>query len=480
MARLLVIDDDVMICEMLEEFAGELGHESLTARSLAAGRELAARDAFDVVFLDVFLPDGSGLSAVRELREGASRPEVIVVTGHDDEDLAEDAMRLGAWSYVQKPLTWSNVVEPLERALKYRREELKSKGSDSIKREGIAGSSPLISAVLDTVGLAADSNANVLISGETGVGKELIARAIHANSPCVAKPFVVVDCASLPEHLVESILFGHVKGAFTGADMAREGLVKQADGGALFLDEVGELPFTMQGSFLRVLEQRSFRPVGSKTEQTSDFRLVAATNRNLDRMVEEKRFRKDLLFRIRSFHIEVPPLRERPEDIECIVRQHMERISLKLGVAEKGLSPEVLDAFRAYSWPGNVRELVNTVERAVAAAQRAPTIYLKHLPEDIRVGYARTLVRKNAGPDKNNRGRRDLPAADRSQPTWSEFREEAMAEAEKRYFAGLLVKTGGDVRRTCKIADISRARLYQIMKKNDMTRTSGVSKGTIQ
>jgi DNA-binding NtrC family response regulator len=470
MSKVLIIDDDAMICEMLDEFAAELGHESSTARNLQSGLDLAVRESFDVVFLDVFLPDGSGLDAVRKLRECPSHPEVIVVTGHGDEDKAEVAMRLGAWSYVEKPLTWSNVVRPLERALKYRREERTPKSGDSIKRDGIAGASPLIRAVLDTVALAADSDASVLISGETGTGKELIARAIHANSPRSSGTFVIVDCASLPENLVESILFGHVKGAFTGADKDREGLVKQADGGTLFLDEVGELPYPLQRSFLRVLEQRAFRPVGSKSEEQSDFRLVSATNRNLDEMVELKRFRKDLLFRIRSFHIDLPPLRERDEDIDGIVRHHLGRISRKLGVVEKDISPEFMDALRAYEWPGNVRELVNSVERAMAAAHNAPTMYLKHLPEDIRASYARTLVRKNGERENPEPGRRRIVESGGVAPTWSEYRERAMSEAEMKYFGGLLTENAGDVRRTCKTAGVSRARLYQILKKHGMSR----------
>jgi two-component system NtrC family response regulator len=362
------------------------------------------------------------------------------------------------------------VTDPLQRALKSRREEHSVKGSETIRRDGIAGSSPLIRAVLDTVGMAADSDAGVLISGETGTGKELIARAIHANSPRRSKPFVVVDCAALPENLVESILFGHVKGAFTGAETAREGLVKQANGGTLFLDEVGELPFSMQRAFLRVLEQRAFRPVGAKQEEQSDFRLVSATNRDLGELVNMRRFRKDLLFRIRSFHIDVPPLRERPEDIEAIVRHHMERIGVRLGVALKGLSPEFLDALSAYPWPGNVRELVNSIERAQAAARNAPTMYLKHLPEDIRAAYARTLVRRGGEAEDGYGGAGLSVREDDPTPTWAEFREKAMAEAERRYFGKVLADLGGDVKKTCSTAGVSRARLYQILKKNGMSR----------
>jgi two-component system NtrC family response regulator len=281
---------------------------------------------------------------------------------------------------------------------------------------------------------------------------------------------VVVDCASLPGNLVESILFGHVKGAFTGADANREGLVKQAHGGTLFLDEVGELPYAMQRKFLRVLEQHSFRPVGAKYEETSDFRVVAATNRDLDQLVEAKRFRQDLLFRIRSFNIELPPLRVRVSDIAEIVRMHMDRMGQRLGLPEQNFSPEFMDALRAYPWPGNVRELVNCLERSMAASRNAPTLYLMHLPENVRAHYARTLV-KDDGNGDGSPGVNKARDRERPSQTWGDFREQAMAEAEKKYFRQVLALTSGDVKETCRIAGVSRARLYQILQKTGLSRT---------
>ena len=486
MARVLIIDDDEMVREMLADIAEDMGHQTATAGSMSGGLRLASQGDYDVVFLDVYLPDGLGLDALPGIKDSASSPEVIVVTGSGEAEVAERAMRNGAWDYVQKPLTLDSVMAPLERAVTYRSEKRTSLTAATLDRGGIAGAGPLIRAVMETVALAAESNASVLVSGETGTGKELVARAIHRNSNRTDGSFVVVDCASLPENLVEAILFGHVKGAFTGADKAREGLVKLADGGTLFLDEVGELPFAMQRSFLRVLEERTFRPVGAKTEVGSDFRLVAATNRNLDDMVRSGQFRKDLLFRIRSFHIEVPPLRERADDVEGIVRLHMQRLRQRDNMPAKTFSPEFLDALKAYHWPGNVRELVQALEMAMAAAHRDPTLYLKHLPDTLRVHYATTLVRRPdedglapavVGTDAGEPGL--APVAEQERPPagvndfepWGEYRERAVGEAERRYFTDLLAATRGSVKETCRIAGVSRARLYQILSKHGITRS---------
>lgn len=398
MAEVLVIDDDLMICEMLADIVEDRGHRCDTARTLERGLELAEAGHYDVVFQDVYLADGTGLDILQQLKDSPGRPQVVVITGSGEAQVAERAMREGVWDFVAKPLDLGSVTGPLERALKYREEQGARAPRGRVRREGIAGASPLMRALLDNVALAGESGASVLITGETGTGKELFARAIHANSPRADKPFVVVDCASLPETLVESTLFGHVKGAFTGADKAREGLVKLADGGTLFLDEVGELPFAMQRAFLRVLEEHTFRPVGAKTELTSDFRLVAATNRHLEEMVERAQFRKDLLFRIRSFSIDLPPLRERVEDIEEIITTHMDRLAEQGRFPMKAFSPEYIHALSAYPWPGNVRELVQCLERSLAAARNEQTLFLMHLPEEVRISYAQTLVRREGPP----------------------------------------------------------------------------------
>jgi two-component system NtrC family response regulator len=278
-----------------------------------------------VIFLDVRLPDGNGLENLTTFREQPSTPEVIIMTGVGDPDGAELAVKGGAWDYIQKPFSKQEIVLLLHRALDYR-EKSAQKIPVILKREHIIGSSSRLQAHLDLLAQAANTDTNVLISGESGTGKELFARAIHQNSVRAGKKFVVVDCTALPENLVESVLFGHKKGAFTGADRTENGLFKYADGGTLFLDEVGELPLSIQKKFLRVLQEHRFRLVGSQQEISSDFRVVAATNRDLEQMVETGDFRQDLLYRLRAFTIELSPLRERFSDTRELTIHHISRI----------------------------------------------------------------------------------------------------------------------------------------------------------
>ncbi len=307
MASVLVIDDDPKFCDVLSQLIREMGHHLRWVHTLREGLKEAAQGENDVVFLDVRLPDGNGLEALPRIRQMPGTPEVIIMTGEGDPDGAELAIKSGAWDYLEKPSSLEAMALPFLRALQYREEKKARSPRVALRLEGIAGQSRKMKASFDLVAQAASSDASVLITGETGTGKELFAWAIHQNSRRSGKSFVVVDCAALPETLVESILFGHEKGAFTGADRVREGLIQQADGGTLFLDEVGELPLTVQGAFLRVLQDHRFRPLGGRREVGSDFRVVAATNQNLNTMVDQGLFRKDLLFRLRSLTIELPP-----------------------------------------------------------------------------------------------------------------------------------------------------------------------------
>jgi two-component system NtrC family response regulator len=302
MADVLIIDDDPAVCRLLAKLIRRQGaHRVEMAHTLADGLRLAREWPADLVFLDVQMPDGRGLDAVPILREGGSVPEVVVITGHGDRADAEMAIRRGAWDYLLKPFSRDAIGSLLDRTLAYRSARREREGAPApLRIEGLVGASQTHQACLDFIRHAAASDAPVLITGETGTGKELVARNIHANSRRANRSFVVVDCAALPETLVESALFGHVRGAFTGADRDREGLVGQAHGGTLFLDEVGELPPGIQKSFLRVLQEHRFRPVGAREEVTSDFRLAAATHRDLEAMGEDGRFRRDLLYRLRA------------------------------------------------------------------------------------------------------------------------------------------------------------------------------------
>ena len=424
----------------------------------------------DAVVLDVKLPDGDGLALLPRLKQLPSCPEVVVVTRHGHPQAAEFALRNGAWEYLVLHGDARPVAAALDQALQYREEQLNDTPAIAVKREKIIGNSPGMKACFDLLGQAAGCDANVLVMGETGTGKELFARAIHSNSPrsrigAIAagrrasnpradKNFVVVDCTALPDTLVESVLFGHVKGAFTGADRDQEGLIAQADGGTLFLDEVGELPLDTQKAFLRVLQERRYRPVGSQTEKESNFRLVAATNRDLDELVSEGKFRKDLLFRLRSMTIELPPLRQRSEDIKDLVRYHTARLCDFYDIHPKGLSTELLDTLTTYAWPGNVRELVNTIDGMLAIASNDLTLYAKHLPLHIRVQVVCNSLQQTARPEA-------ATVVAGAMPTYKSFRE----ETESKYLQDLLNLSGRNIPRACEISGISRSRLYEMLAK---------------
>jgi two-component system, NtrC family, response regulator len=480
MPTILIIDDDPMIGESLTHMMRRLGYQAFFARSLREGLEAAQAHQVDVVLLDVQMPDGSGLDILPSLRETTSSPEVIIITGLGTPDGAELAITNGAWDYVEKPLSLDAVTLPLMRALQYRAEKQARKGHVALKREGIVGNSLKLRACLDLLAQAADSEAPVLITGETGTGKELFAWAIHQNSPRAQRNFVVLDCASLPPTLVESMLFGHEKGSFTGADKAQEGLIKQADGGTLFMDEVGELPLPSQKAFLRVLQERRFRPIGAKLEVTSNFRLVAATNRNLEDMVNYGLFRDDLLFRLKSFVIHLPALREHPEDMQELATHHVARLCQYYGTDLKGFSPEFFTALEGYHWPGNVRELFNTLERTVAMARHEPVLYPYHLPNHIRALIARAAVRGTptsypqpvvADSDSIAHASEDQPPAPESPieegtvapsfPTMHFYR----SNMDRQYLQDLIRVTKGDIRTACQIADLSRSSLYGLLKK---------------
>jgi two-component system NtrC family response regulator len=468
-ANILIIDDDESMCYALSRMVSRLGHEPVCASSIFEGFEMARSSNIDVVFLDVRMPDGNGLEALPTIQSAPSSPEVIIITGYGDPDGAEMAIKSGAWDYIEKGCSTREMSLPLLRALEYRREKKNvragAKSIIALKRDDIIGSSPKLMDCLDLLAQAAASEAGVLITGETGTGKEVFARAIHTNSSRAKGHFVVVDCAALPETLVESVLFGHEKGAFTGAEKTSEGLIRQAGGGTLFLDEVGELPLGTQKSFLRFLQERRFRPVGSKNELESDFRLVAATNRNMDKMAQEGRFRDDLLFRLKSFVIELPSLRERSEDIKELARHHIDRFCEKYGLTPKGFSPEFIDTLKAYHWPGNIRELVNTLDRALAAARLEPTLFPKHLPIDIRVQKARASIHPRTVSEPGHG--RETP---QTLPSLHEFRESAALQAEKSYLGELMGLCQGDIKEACRISGLSQSRLYALLQKHKIAR----------
>jgi len=466
MSNILIIDDEKLLCDTLSRYVQRIGHDTTYALSLEDGLKEVLSNTFDVVFLDVRLPDGNGLDALPRIQKAPSAPEVIIITGEGDPDGAEIAIKSGAWAYIEKPLSMEKITLQLVRALQYHEEKAGKKQPVVLKSEGIVGSSPQLETCLDLLAQIANSNVNILITGETGTGKELFAKAIHKNSSRAGKNFIVVDCTALPETLVESMLFGHEKGAFTGAEKARVGLIKEADGGTLFLDEVGELPLTVQNDFLRVLQEYRFRPLGSNKEIESNFRLISATNRDLEGMVESGQFRQDLFFRLHSFIIELPPLRTRPKDIKDLTMHYMVNLCERYGMETKGISPDFFDALIAYDWPGNVRELIHAIERVITIARFEPTLFPKHLPTQIRIHEARASVGKGQAsreePKEENQPIHTLPRL-------QDVREAALSKVERQYLYDLMLLTKRDMKEASRISGLSRSRLYDLLQKYEIS-----------
>ena len=413
-----------------------------------------------MVLLDVCLPDGSGLEQIHAIKAEPCLPEIIVITGLGDEEGAEHAVRSGVWDYWQKGRSIKDLVLSLGRALAWRSERLAHRHWRTLDLQGLWGKSQAMATCFERIAEASVGDVPVLLLGETGTGKEVVARAIHKNSVRARKPFVVVDCAALTETLVESALFGHDKGAFTGASADRVGLVRQAHEGTLFLDEIGELSGSVQKTFLRVLQEKRVRPVGADREMSSDFRLLAATNRDLKRMVADGTFRDDLYFRLRALEIALPPLRTRADDVLRIAEQIAHETCERLVLPAKSLSPDFSSALTLYPWPGNVRELRQAVECAVVTAGHACTLDPIHLPIQIRIELARSAVKPelNLSRIRNYSGCCTLAAA----------RDTAIAS----YLSRLIADTEGDIDAACEVADVSRSRLYELLKLHGVPRAS--------
>ncbi len=459
-ARILIIDDDQGIGYMLGRICQKNGWQADQVFELSQGLEQASSNAYDLILLDIYLPDGNGLQSIEQFLKLPGTPEVVIITGYGDPDGAELAIKSGAWDYIQKSQSPQHISLVISRALRSRQRTIQAPPVH-LKRQGIVGKGPGMLKVLNSVAQAAVNRASVLITGETGTGKERIARAIHDNSPWKGGQFAVVDCASLKDSLAESILFGHVKGAYTGADVSKSGLISMAHNGTLFLDEIGELPMELQKVFLRVLQERCFRPVGSTKEMSSQFKLLAATNRDLKKMVAQGSFREDLYFRIKSIVIHVPPLREHTEDLQGLVQYYVSQICEREQLSVKGISNEVLGLFRDYDWPGNIRELIQVLESAAALAGPEPMIHPEHLPVELRTLAIKPMVGKSPHADSLER---PVLHQDGTLPEWKPYRAEVVAEAEKTYLQALMDKARGANKTACRISGLSRTRLYTMLK----------------
>jgi two-component system, NtrC family, response regulator len=473
MANILIIDDDELFSIGLSDVLESEGHNTFLASTLTEGRKFSQSRDMDLIFLDLQLPDGFGMDILPTLKNLSNSPEIIVITGALEEENAEIAIRKGAWDFIKKTSTQLEMKLSCLRALEYRNKRL---ALQPIHREGIIGNSPVLVRCLEELTNAAKTQAEVLILGETGTGKELFARALHANSPRREKELVVVDCASMTETIAGSELFGYRRGAFTGATSDKPGLILRAHGGTLFLDEISELPLSLQKSFLRVLESHTYRPLGQTHESCSNFRLVSASNRNLETMAGRGRFRKDLLYRIKTVTINIPPLRKRVEDLGQLVRYHLKNIARESGVPDMTASPDLLELFANYRWPGNVRELVNTLKALVASAPTERVLYPSHLPRDLHARFLKSRqseASRSAGPDQT---RQDHEFSSKLlENDWKTYCSLAREEYENRYLLNLMKVCFNDIQKACRHSGLSKARLYSLLKKYNITRPSKVS-----
>jgi DNA-binding NtrC family response regulator len=433
--NLLVVDDDTEFRDMLRSRFAKQGFEVQTAANGQEALEFAARRNFDVAIFDMMMPEMTGLELLKLFKESHPECEVILLTGQGSIESAVDAMKLGAYDYLQKPFPLKDLesvaIKAFERRnLRKENKQLKVLLERSQPSSEMIGQSPAMREVFKLIQRAGPSDKAILILGESGTGKELVARALHRQSRRADKPMVVINCAALPETLLESELFGHEKGSFTGAIASKPGLFEVADGGTLFIDEIGELPGSLQAKLLRVLEDGSLRRIGSVQERRVDVRLLAATNRNLAKEVEAKRFREDLYYRINVLSLELPPLRDRAGDIPLLVRHF-------LGHWE--LEPAALEVLERYAWPGNVRQLINALERGKILAD-SEVISLKDLPREI------VVPRAEVGPN----GQDEL---------------DDLAAIQRSKVVEVLRRESGNKSKAARVLGIDRRKLYRLLEK---------------
>jgi two-component system nitrogen regulation response regulator GlnG len=452
MTKILVADDEAEIRSVLGAVLQSKGYEVVTADDGAAALQQVQREHPAVILMDLSMPRMGGMDALPEIKRLDPEVPVIICTAHADLATAVQAMKLGAYDYVTKPFDLDLLALTLERALE--RNQLRSR-IDELKRQGPGrsladrmGGSPAIAQVIQQVSQVAESNFTVLVQGETGTGKELVARAIHQQSPRRQAPFVAVDCGAIPETLVESELFGHERGAFTGAQTKREGHFQLAKGGTLFLDEIGNVPVATQAKLLRALEEREIHPLGSARAVAVDARIIAATNAELEEGVKGGRFRADLYYRLSEFTITLPPLRSRREDITLLAQRFLDEVSMELRRPVRRISDEAMQALLEHDWPGNVRELKNVIRKAALLATDVVT------PEHIPALNASAPVPSRAAAEP---GGEDL--------SLREVAELAAVQAEREVIRHALGATKGNKSRAARLLRTDYTTLHAKMKR---------------
>ena len=383
-ATILIVDDEENALRNISAFLEQKGYEIITATTLAQARSSLQRGEPDIVLLDVQLPDGYGPDLLEETLHYPIRPPIILITAYGEIEMAVEAMKNGAHDFIQKPVEFLNLEKSIQRAnevVKMRKELNHLRKSQRAEIQFVVGESPKMRSLIQATQRASQTSVSVLITGETGTGKEVLARAIHQGGPRAQKSFVAINCAAIQSTMLESELFGYEAGAFTGAQKRKHGLMEVADEGVLFLDEISSMPLDMQAKLLRALEERAFRRVGGTSLVKIDVQILAASNRNLNKLIEEEKFREDLYYRLKVVDLDLPPLRERKEDIPELVGLFISQNNPRMGLNIQDVTPRAIEALSNHNWPGNIRELRNVIERAMLFCDEA-TIDLSHLPPE--------------------------------------------------------------------------------------------------
>ena len=455
-ARILVVDDEEIVIRSCLRILGECGYEVEAVQSGGDALRKVEESRYDVIILDIMMPKMDGLEVLQRVKETHPDVDVIMVTGLSQIETAVRCMKLGAFDYLPKPFDPDELKLVVERALERRRLvaenlSLRSEVSSKYRFENIVGASPAMQSVYRQIAQCAPTNSTVLLTGESGTGKEMIARAIHYNSLRKDKPFIPVDCNSLSEHLLESELFGHVKGSFTGAVVNKKGMFEVAEGGTLFLDEIGNISLSTQAKLLRVIQEREFRAVGGTRTQAANIRLITATNKDLKAMVAEGTFREDLFYRINIFPIRIPPLRERRDDIPALAHHFLGVFSHELGKQVTEFSEKSMNILINYDWPGNVRELENTVQRAVILAGDK-VIRQAHL-----LNIIETSPQLGVNVPKTGEELKQVKKA---------AREKSVEDIEKLFVLEALKRNAWNVTRSAEETGMQRANFQALMKKH--------------
>jgi two-component system NtrC family response regulator len=454
--KVLVVDDEPVICRTCFKILNDAGYDVKTTMNGAEVLPVIEKETVDVLLLDLKMPGVDGIEILREAKHVNPEIVAIIITGYATVDSAVEAMKLGAYDYISKPFTADELLLRVDKALEkrklvseniYLRQELKEK----YRFSNIIGKTKIMHEIFTIVEKVADTDSTILIRGQSGTGKELIARAIHHNSRRKERKFIAVDCGALPETLLESELFGHVKGSFTGAIVTKPGLLEVANGGTFFLDEVGDLSTGIQAKLLRVLQEKEFRPVGGVRNIKVDVRLIAATNKNLEKMIEEGKFREDLFYRLNIVPIYLPLLKDRKEDIPLLTQYFLKAASLKQNKKIKGIAPEAMNMLVEYDWPGNVRELENSIERLVIMTD-GEVIRPEHLPVNIKGARVCIDVKAPLSNVELKKMKKQL-------------RNEAVSNIERAFLVEILSKNDWNVTKSARAAGMKRQNFQSLMRK---------------